>query len=400
MDKKKLADILFLLGFLCFLVAALAITVLKPKDTWSYYENRSLAQLQRPTLSSLVDGSYTNSVEPFLQDHAAGRNLLLRVNTLVDFTLLHRPVVNQVIHTKEMLLGFNPYEIPNQTWIEQQADYMARQLAQLRDLVEGYGGHFYYVSVPGQYTYFEQEHPSFLNNRSAYTDIEIFAFVSAMQFYGVNLIEMGSYLEQIGNPPELYSTTDYHYQFGGAYLTYETILNTIEQDTGVSLPRLAGDTLSIQELPNPYLGSRARKVFGLGGIEEHLTIGLPTSPIPFTRTDNGMPSPSLVYTLPHSDTEEVAYSLYMGGDMGETVIDTDRDTLPTLLIYGDSFTNPVECLMYYSFDEMRSIDLRHYKDMTLADYIQTYQPDYVVGIRDYEALLSTDFNGRPFEIQY
>src|SRR5699024_4173461 len=111
-------------------------------------------------------------------------------------------------------------------------------------------------------------------------------------------------------------------------------------------------------------------------------------------------SPSLVYTLPHSDTEEVAYSLYMGGDMGETVIDTDRDTLPTLLIYGDSFTNPVECLMYYSFDEMRSIDLRHYKDMTLADYIQTYLPEYVVSIRDYEALLSTDFNGRPFEIQY
>lgn len=55
MDKKKLADILFLLGFLCFLVAALAIIVFKPKDTWSYYENRSLAQLQRPTLSSLVD---------------------------------------------------------------------------------------------------------------------------------------------------------------------------------------------------------------------------------------------------------------------------------------------------------------------------------------------------------
>lgn len=54
---------------------------------------------------------------------------------------------------------------------------------------------------------------------------------------------------------------------------------------------------------------------------------------------------------------------------------------------------------WYSFDEMRTIDLRHYKDMTLADYIALYQPDVVVGIRDYESLLSTDYNGSPFEIQ-
>ena len=103
--------------------------------------------------------------------------------------------------------------------------------------------------------------------------------------------------------------------------------------------------------------------------------------------------------MPATDTEDVLYSLYMGGDVGETVIETGRPDLPSILIYGDSFPNPVECLAYYSFDEMRSIDLRHYKDMTLADYIQAYQPDIVVGIRDYEALLSTDFNGSPFQIQ-
>lgn len=91
--------------------------------------------------------------------------------------------------------------------------------------------------------------------------------------------------------------------------------------------------------------------------------------------------------------------LIWGGDIAETVIDTGRDELPSLLIYGDSFTNPVEGLMYYSFDEMRTVDLRHYKDMTLADDIALYQPDVVVGIRDYESLLFTDYNGSPFEIQ-
>ncbi len=59
----------------------------------------------------------------------------------------------------------------------------------------------------------------------------------------------------------------------------------------------------------------------------------------------------------------------------------------------------MECLAYYSFDEMRSIDLRHYREMSLADYIRLHQPDIVVGIRDYEALLSADYNGSPFVLR-
>ena len=37
--------------------------------------------------------------------------------------------------------------------------------------------------------------------------------------------------------------------------------------------------------------------------------------------------------------------------------------------------------------------------MPLADYIRLHQPDIVVGIRDYEALLSTDYNGNLFQLQ-
>lgn len=399
MKQNKIANVLVILGFVGFLALALAVTLLKPKGGWSYYENRTLAEPVPLCAETVWDGTFADSVEPALQDHAAGRNLLLKLSAWMDMRMFHRPVVNQVIPTDTMLLSWNPYETPDPALIQQQADYMAGQLGQLRDVVESYGGKFYYVSVPGQYTYFEDEHPDFLNNRADYTDLEIPAFQRAMESQGVNLIEMGEVLEQQGNPPEYYSTVDYHYGFGGAYATYQAIMERINQDMGGSLTVLGESDLVRETLPNPYLGSRARKVFGMWDTSEKLEIGLPVQPIPFTRTDNGQEVPATVYTLPESGTEEIAYSVYMGGDIGETVIDTGREELPSLLIYGDSFTNPVEGLMYYSFDEMRTIDLRHYKDMTLADYIALYQPDVVVGIRDYEALLSTDYNGRPFEIQ-
>lgn len=399
MKQKRIANIVLVLAFAGFLAAAMVITLGKPQGGWSYYENRTLAQMEELTPQTLWDGTFANSVEPTLQDHAAGRNTLLKLSAWMDMELFHRPVVNQVIPAEGMLLSWNPYETPDPELIQQQADAMAGQLGALRDMVESYGGKFYYVAVPGQYTYFEETHPDFLNNRATYTDLEIPAFQQAMEEQGVTLIEMGEILAQQGNPPEYYSTVDYHYTFGGAYATYLAILERINQDFDHSLTVLDEDSLVRETLPNPYLGSRARKVFGLWETDEKLEIGLPSQLIPFTRTDNGQEVPATVYTLPGNDTDGVAYAAYMGGDIAETVIDTGRDELPSLLIYGDSFTNPVEGLMYYSFDEMRTIDLRHYKDMTLADYIALYQPDVVVGIRDYESLLSTDYNGSPFEIQ-
>ena len=111
---------------------------------------------------------------------------------------------------------------------------------------------------------------------------------------------------------------------------------------------------------------------------------------------DGAAAEATVYALPGSDAEPLTYGLYMGGDIAETVIQTDRPELPNALIFGDSFTNPVECLAYYSFNELRSVDLRHYTAQSLSDYIAAYQPDVVLCVRDYQALLSREFNGAFF----
>lgn len=46
-----------------------------------------------------------------------------------------------------------------------------------------------------------------------------------------------------------------------------------------------------------------------------------------------------------------------------------------------------------SFDEMRSLDLRYYTDKTLSAYIDAYQPEIVLCIRDDLNYLSTLGNG-------
>ena len=83
----------------------------------------------------------------------------------------------------------------------------------------------------------------------------------------------------------------------------------------------------------------------------------------------------------------------MGGDIGETIIDTNRPELPDILIFGDSFTNPLETLLWYSFNRMYSLDLRYYNAKSLREYIDMYKPDVVICVRDETVYLSTDGNG-------
>ena len=76
------------------------------------------------------------------------------------------------------------------------------------------------------------------------------------------------------------------------------------------------------------------------------------------------------------------YNLYMGGDFAETVLETNRPHLPDALIFGDSFSNALETLLYTAFDETHILDLRHYKEQSLKDYLANYRPDIVICIQN------------------
>ena len=88
-----------------------------------------------------------------------------------------------------------------------------------------------------------------------------------------------------------------------------------------------------------------------------------------------------------------AYNYYMGGDIAETVIKTNRPDLPRVLVVGDSFTNALESILYTSFDEMHSLDYRHYDGKNILDYIADYQPDVVLYVRDDLSYIVTSGNG-------
>ena len=391
---KKFSEWAMALLFSGTLLVLMAATILLPKERYSYYENRNLSAFPEISVESVASGKVFGELETMFCDYAAWRTAALRAVTWCDLNLFHRPVVNEVVVTPDALLE-ELYTMPDTAEdIVREADAVAADNAALRDQIEAYGGYYCYLAVPCQYAYYEDAYPAYLENRAAYTAAERAALREAMEARGIAYVDMGEIFDAEGHLPEFSSTVDNHYGLPGAYETYHAAVQALNDTYGLALsfPEEGAD-VTFSALPNPYMGSRTRKLLGLRGNDEKLLTAAFREDIPFTRFDNGGEVAATVYALPATDTEPLTYGLYMGGDIAETVLRTDRPELPSVLIFGDSFTNAVESLAYYSFDEMRSVDLRHYKTQSISDYIAAYQPDVVICIRDYEALLSRSDNG-------
>jgi len=393
---QKFFNCAFLAGLLVLLVAVPVRLVTDGQyETSAYYENRSLAARPDMNWQTLWDGSYGSRFETWYSDHAPLRTTLLKTNAAVQMKLLKRPVVCDVVVTEDVLLPKMDFSEWTQKDYENNAAPIAENFGKLNDHITENGGSFYFVGFPEQRVYFEELFPDYMNNHETEAAIADEVFESALTMAGVQFLNMEAAFDADGRPAAYYSAVDHHYNYYGAYAGYRAILKELAAD-GWELPVLTEENVDFVEHPNPYIGSRNRKLYNLWENGEK-AVTLAEAPVPFTRTDNGQESNKPLFILPAEDYLPTTYSLYMGGDFGETVLKTDRPELPDVLIFGDSFTNALETLLYASFDESRILDLRHYKEQSLKDYISAYQPDIVLCVMNDTFYYTTTGNGAVWE---
>ncbi len=316
-----------------------------------------------------------------MSDHFFMRNRWIKAYTYLNLNIIKKSRVNNIVIGNDgVLLPF--YSFDKKTYIDELKPDIAKMGEQLKNLdnrIKGYGGEFYFVGVPEQSSFLRDKYPSFhLNNDDYFSNIEKLMF-STLKEKAVKYINMNEIYKNKSR--DFYSKIDHHYTFEGAFTLYYETLKMLKRD-GVARVQdpLEKDEMDIITLTNKFSGSRNRQLYHLYPVTEKLQIGYPKSKIPYEMVSEGSPDPDF-YKL-GSSTDMLNYGVYMGWDYAETNIKTNRPELPNLLIFGDSFTNAVEPLFYYNFNETRILDLRHYEECSLYEYIDKFRPDVTLMIRD------------------
>lgn len=391
MKKTQQLITIFLFVFLIFAVPILAKT--EKKNNFLFYENRNVNYIADFTKDGFLDGSFFQSIENYFIDIFPYRENILAFHTYLDRSILKKPVVNDIVFSDDILLAKMNYAKCDEQKIKDDAEKMAVRLSSLNETTKKNGGKLYYVALNEQYSYFRDKYPDYIFNNEEKLEKTSEYFFNALESNNINYINMGKVFEGLGKKDSYYSKLDHHYSFEGAFITYQAIMDRLNSDCSFNTSKLEKSDFNFELLDNPYIGSRNRKLMGVYDFEEKLEIGYPKKNIPFERWDNGEKTQSKLFYYPEDKNQYITYLTYMGGDIAETVIKTNREELPNILIIGDSFTNPLESIIYTSFNEMHSLDFRKYNQMTAKEYIDKYKPDIVLIVRDDTSYFTFDGNG-------
>ncbi len=381
-------------GFLAVMILITALFILLSfrdrRQTVSVYENRALAAHPGFTLRGVWDGSYFRGWDDYFSDHVYHRDDRMREYQWLQIRLKRAVISNEVVITKDALLPLLPFQDYSGYDYNPKVNDSVGRLAKLQSGVEAAGSVFLYVGVDEQRTALADRYPAYLYSKSDYYETMGSTFRAACGKAGVHTLFLR---DRLSGQDQLtfYSAVDHHFNFRGAYETYRAVCEALAPSLP-AFPVLEEERLGLYQLPGEFYGSYNRRLYDLSPIKEQLTV-FDQSVLPaYERWDNGERTDVPVLKLP-GEGEKVQYTVYMGGDKAETVIRTNRPELPSILIVGDSFTNPVEALCVYSFNEVRSLDYRHYQEMDLTAYLALHPVDAVVVIRDNLNYVGSEGNG-------
>ena len=379
--KKILFPALFLLALL--LTPALTMfELLHSPSGWSVEENRALATAPQVSMQSIWDGTLAQDAETFYKDHIFARRLLLKLDTAIQMQVLRRAVVHDVVVGDTVLLpapGFSA-RLSDEA-LERKADTIAGGLQSVKQAADEVGAQLLFTIVPEQRTVYAEYYPDWMDNPGQQTKRNRQALLAAMEQAEISTLDLTPVFAQREDLLSCYSRVDHHYTLKGAYLTYQSVCEAFG---------LRASEIAICETGSDLLGTYNRKLYDLSPVREAMQVV--QTPFPaYERLDNGDASDTPLIRVRESG--QSLYGDYMGGDIAETIVRTNRPALPRILIVGDSFTNALEPLAVFDFAEMRSLDYRHFDGPALSDYIRAYRPDYVLILRDDVSCLDTDGNG-------
>lgn len=339
---------IFFYTFIIIWVILIVLNFLNPKVEFSENENRVLAKIPRFTLEKLIDGSYAQGLDNYINDHFIFRDKWMNIQAVSELITL-KYEVNGVYVSKDGRLfakfNYGDKEKDNVKSIANNINKFA-----MNDF------NIYFMLVPNSIYINKDKLPSNLNIKDQSEIINTFYNLLNPNILKVDVIP--TLMEH--NSEYIYYRTDHHMTSLGTYYTY------LEFCKKANLEPTYLNEYNNLLVSNSFLGTFDSK-----------------ANIPFTKPDdmfiyqnkNNTNLQSVQYdnetttSIFNTDylNKKDKYSFFLNGNNAKVVVKTKVNNGKKLLVIKDSYANIMAQFLCNNYEEIHFIDPR-YNKASISDY--------------------------------
>ncbi len=383
-DERKISFIIYLTGFILFVVLLGGVSFLKLMD---FYINDLPDTIEwTAELGNRFESDYSASF--FAKSSFIDLNGLMR-------NLLGEREMNKVIKLENGYL-FQPCDYFDEELLQRNTGYVIR----LKDYLEKRGIPFIYAITPNTSSKYDPELPVGVYD---YGNENFDRIASALKDGGVRVIDLRDELEADGiDAYDMMYRTDHHWNTRMGFYTYSKFADILEQDLKCEIdPRVRDlSNYTIENYPKWHLGSRGQRTGRFfGGVDdfELITPDFETHLMSADGEEEGEYRGLLINTssLEKKDLNMVikdinnrsTYDMVLEQSQGDYINLNSRND-KHILISSDSFGKAVCPFMDISFGRVKSVEMHIDEEL-----INEFQPDAVIMFYD----LSTSYPEHYFE---
>ncbi len=321
------------------LVAVMALNIILPDRESSELENRELAQIPSLTMTSFLDGSYSEKVEEWQSDQFIGRNALRNLQIYLRWLGGDREE-NDVYFGKDGQL-LEKIETAD-------ADLLETNAAAMKEFAESYPDvRFGMMLVPDAGTILTDSYPAFADAKDQREDIAVLHSLISDNYLWVDALGV----LDAHSDEKLYYKTDHHWTSLGAFYGYQGFCDTFA---------LQSNTFSVNAISNTFNGVLASTSGYCLGEKESIEMYTPETGTEtvVTYVEDGTQTATL-YDEEKLKTKD-QYAVFLGGNYPLLDIKTTTDTDSVLLVFKDSFANSMIPFLTTHYKEIVVVDPRYY----------------------------------------
>lgn len=364
----------FLLALALFFLLGLGRTVFRPKEINSY-ENTTADRLHRPTVETVLDSSFQESVEEAFSDQVPFSELYKKVYNTANSKLLLKILSGYLagkpecyVHMRNMNIYAGDYLVYTPSLLQ---DNEVRQNS-LNTKIDGLNKLFSAFPDLDFYVYYIERDADVNFETGAKNGVREKLFADlALPAERLGAFQIDGFEEYRRS----FYHTDHHWNCYGSYQGYQEVLQLLNVDEPPLQP--------VEELVLPgyrLSGSKAGTMGASGVFTEEFPayrFAYPEMKISITGNEEAADYGNQDAYFA-GEPASISYGAFYGGDSGEAVFDTGNSEKENILVLGESYDNAILKLLASHFHKTCSVDLRSYERAVGAPF------DFTAYVREHD----------------